>query len=421
EKGRGRDREVVTHLALNALAHTYVSDRKGQERTPNFRDWLLEDNNLYHNFQQMDAASPVEGPDTFSRVLPLPFRLQFELVLGFWLWAFNLHGFHLLNIDIFTLIHYPTRPTHDEPPLHVSTYRLAMLLTGMWMGAIILFWNFTHGQADLVIAYDWIPNLLFLAILAVLFAPRLPWTQSIFGSTSSHGVHRLLYGLLRCAPGGIAKPKGEKFGDVLLADALTSYSKHISEIFVTFCMLFKGMHTTNKPDRACGHEFIVPLVIAWPFVIRLRQCIKEQQWANAAKYATAFPVIILSSMMGKDATWKTIWRLAALVNSLYSFWWDVSMDWDLTLLSRYRHRSPFGLRQQRVFRAPFLYYSVVAFDLVLRFAWSWKLSLALVYLDGIEGGVFLLEIVELLRRWVWVYFRVETEWVRSTQPASIAL
>ena len=114
-------------------------------------------------------------------------------------------------------------------------------------------------------------------------------------------------------------------------------------------------------------------------------------------------------------------RLAALVNSLYSFWWDVSMDWDLTLLSRYRHRSPFGLRQQRVFRAPLLYYSVVAFDLVLRFAWSWKLSLALVYLDGIEGGVFLLEIVELLRRWVWVYFRVETEWVRSTQPASVAL
>lgn len=255
----------------------------------------------------MDTANPVEGPDTFSRVLPLPFRLQFEFVLGFWLWALNLHAFHLLDIDIFTLIHYPIRPTHDEPPLHVATYRLAMVLTGLWTGAIVLFWNVTHGQADLVIAYDWIPNLLLLAILVILFAPRLKWTQAIFGSFSSHGVHRVLYGLLRCAPGGIAKAKGEKFGDVLLADALTSYSKPISEMLVTLCMFLKGMRTTNKPDRACGHEFIVPLAIAWPFVIRLRQCIKEGQWANAAKYATAFPVIVLSSMVGKDPTWKAIW------------------------------------------------------------------------------------------------------------------
>jgi hypothetical protein len=91
------------------------------------------------------------------------------------------------------------------------------------------------------------------------------------------------------------------------------------------------------------------------------------------------------------------------------------------LLSRYRHRSPYGLRAQRVFRAPGAYYAVVCFDLLLRFAWSWKLSLAVVYLDGLEGGIFLLEILEILRRWVWVYFRVETEWVRSTPNNSIAL
>lgn len=97
------------------------------------------------------------------------------------------------------------------------------------------------------------------------------------------------------------------------------------------------------------------------------------------------------------------------------------MDWDLTFLSRHRLQSPLGLRQQRVFRHSVLYYLVVGFDLGLRFAWSWKLSLALVKLDGLEGGIFLLEIMELTRRWIWVYFRVETEWVRSSGPASIAL
>ncbi|CAK3843424.1 related to ERD1, required for retention of luminal ER s [Lecanosticta acicola] len=366
-------------------------------------------------------ASPAEGPDPFSRVLPLPFRLELEIVLGFWLWALNLHGFYLLNIDIFTLIRYPTRPAEDEPPLHVSTYRLAGLLTGLWMGAMVLFWHFTGGQADLVIAYDWIPNLLFLAFLAIFLVPRFGFAKAIFGSTNASGVTRLFHGLRRVALGGIAGPRPEKFGDVLLADALTSYAKPISEVFVAFCMFFKGVHTTDRPDRLCGHELIVPLALAWPFVIRLRQCLKEGQWANAAKYATAFPVLALSSLARTNEGLQFFWRLAAITNSLYSFWWDVSMDWDLTLLSKQRHMQPFGLRQQRVFRLPMVYYLVVAFDIVLRFAWSFKLSLHLVYLDGIEGGIFLLEIMELLRRWVWVYFRVETEWVRSTPAASVPL
>lgn len=95
------------------------------------------------------------------------------------------------------------------------------------------------------------------------------------------------------------------------------------------------------------------------------------------------------------------------------------MDWDLTLLSKSRHPKPFGLRQHRVLNLPMVYYAVVAFDIVLRFAWSFKLSLHLVYLDGIEGGIFLLEIMELLRRWVWVYFRVETEFVRNMSSTNI--
>ena len=97
------------------------------------------------------------------------------------------------------------------------------------------------------------------------------------------------------------------------------------------------------------------------------------------------------------------------------------MDWDLTLLSRFRHLTPYGLRQLRVFSTPLVYYTVIGLDLALRFTWSMKLSLHLVYLDGIEGGIFLLEILELLRRWVWVYFRVETEWVRSAPGVDIDL
>ena len=253
-------------------------------------------------------ASPAEGIDAFSRVLPLPFRLELELILGFWLWGLNLHGFHLLNVDIFSLIRYPVRPTDDESiPLHISTYRLAGFLTGLWTIALVVFWQFTRGDEARVVAYDWIPNLLFLVILAVLFLPRTSFSRRLFGSQNAMGVARLWTGLRRVAFGGIAKARPDKFGDVLLADALTSYAKPLSEIFVAFCMFFKGLGTTVRPDRLCGHEIVVPLAIAWPFVIRLRQCVKEEQWLNALKYSTAFPVVVLSTMARGNDGLRVAW------------------------------------------------------------------------------------------------------------------
>lgn len=115
--------------------------------------------------------------------------------------------------------------------------------------------------------------------------------------------------------------------------------------------------------------------------------------------------------------------LAVMVNSLYSFYWDVAQDWDLTLLSSARKSSdyPYGLRRQRVFQLPELYYCIIFIDLLLRCSWSMKLSVHLEHFNDFEGGIFVLEIMEVLRRWMWVYFRVETEWVRTRGSGDILL
>ena len=80
------------------------------------------------------------------------------------------------------------------------------------------------------------------------------------------------------------------------------------------CMfLSRGVSSTNKPDRSCGGAYLVPLIISIPSLIRLRQCLIEffrvrkagqtavSGWggnhlANALKYSSAFPVIILSAL-----------------------------------------------------------------------------------------------------------------------------
>eukprot|EP00854_Cymbomonas_tetramitiformis_P006505 gene6505-7797_t len=86
---------------------------------------------------------------------------------------------------------------------------------------------------------------------------------------------------------------------------------------------------------------------------------------NALKYSTAFPVIVMSAMKyhvsaeaqplsllkGAAAvvhllqewvsTYQQLWLFCSLVNTCYSFYWDVVFDWDFTLFSG---RSCFGVK-----------------------------------------------------------------------------
>lgn len=88
-------------------------------------------------------------------------------------------------------------------------------------------------------------------------------------------------------------------------------------------------------------------------------------------------------------------------------------DWDLTLFSSKERNSPehpFGLRRHRYFHAKELYYGAIVMDALLRCTWSLKLSPHLDHFNDLEGGIFTMEVLEVFRRWVWIFFRVETEW-----------
>lgn len=344
-----------------------------------------------------------------------------------------------------SLIRYTGRTASPQLSHHRSTYRFATFLTAASALSLATFWLFTRRDPTLVLAYDWLP-MLNLVVLAVLFvAPLRPL------AVSHTGRRRTLATLRRISVGGLAEPGDGKFGDVLLADALTSYAKVIGDLYVCLCMFLvaRGRSAaafaaaTARPDRACGGPVVVPLILAVPSAIRLRQCLVEyarergaprrdaaagsgrQHLANALKYATAFPVIILSALMrnggggrgGGTLLFRT-WLVAALVNSLYSFYWDVAKDWDLTLFAGARERNapnqPFGLRPRLHVHRPVVYYLVMALDLLLRCTWSLKLSPHLDHLADYEGSIFLLEFLEIFRRWVWIFFRVETEWIRNT-------
>lgn len=273
---------------------------------------------------------------------------------------------------------------------------------------------------------------------------------------SRNGRSRTLATLKRISIGGIAEAQDGKFGDILLADALTSYAKVLGDLFVSLCMLVStGISSTGPPDRNCGGTFLVPFVISIPSLIRLRQCLTEYLrvrkankrngpggsgagWggvhlANALKYSTAFPVVILSALQRSpdpnqfgvsEATLFRLWMAAVVVNSGYSFYWDVARDWDLSLFSTPQERNnpehPWGLRRHRYFHAKEFYYGAIVMDALLRCTWSLKLSPHLDHFNDLEGGIFTMEVLEVLRRWVWIFFRVECEWGESIEIISLS-
>ena len=80
----------------------------------------------------------------------------------------------------------------------------------------------------------------------------------------------------------------------------------------------------------------------------------------------------------------------------------VIQDWDLTLFApssvRNNPEHPWALRRHTHFHTREMYYGAIVIDLMLRCTWSLKLSPHLDHFNDLEGSVFIMEFLEVLRR-----------------------
>jgi hypothetical protein len=82
-----------------------------------------------------------------------------------------------------------------------------------------------------------------------------------------------------------------------------------------------------------------------------------------------------------------------------------------------QHSYSSGLRSVLLYPLA-VYPLVIFFNLILRMTWSIKLSSHLYSLSEGTPLIFWLEVAEVLRRWMWVFIRVEWEVVRNAQQKS---
>ncbi|KZV20200.1 SPX and EXS domain-containing protein 1-like [Dorcoceras hygrometricum] len=184
-----------------------------------------------------------------------------------------------------------------------------------------------------------------------------------------------------------------------------------------------------EADSVCGsHSVAIPIVLVLPYIFRFFQCLRQYKdtkekssLLNALKYSSAVPVIFLSALKYHvfpdkwTGIYRPLWLVSSVVNSLYSFYWDVTRDWDLSCFTRTFKFSKPHVLSQLLYGRKWVYLWVLGSNLTLRCTWTYKLS---AHLRHNYLTVFTITALEMLRRFQWIFFRVENEWNKMNSKSS---
>lgn len=223
------------------------------------------------------------------------------------------------------------------------------------------------------------------------------------------------------------------FFQTYVADVFTSMVKVFQDLLWIICFVFSGDfllsednlgdHPHAWKDAFWYKHVAIPLICLAPLWFRFNQCLRRYydtnkrfpHLANAFKYAlsqcvTLFgafhPLYLLHYHTGFGTNlFQMFWMGLFICSSLYSWCWDIYMDWGLG-------RANYAMLGPRLMFPKKIYYYLVIFaDLFLRFMW------VLTLLPPQSGARFELPyylsaismIVELFRRTIWGFFRLENE------------
>ncbi|XP_044731655.1 xenotropic and polytropic retrovirus receptor 1 isoform X2 [Chrysoperla carnea] len=216
------------------------------------------------------------------------------------------------------------------------------------------------------------------------------------------------------------------FADFWLADQLNSLVSALLDLHFLICFYITNpdWNYTEDTTQCWEYSYITkPLVNCIPAWLRFAQCLRRYRdsreafphLVNAGKYSTTFFVVGFATLRDMHASeypnkmdnpFLYCWLVASTIGSLYAYTWDIKMDWGLFDKSAGENKY---LREEIVYSSTGFYYFAIVEDFVIRFLWA--PSYVLVsggYISG-DLATSILAILEVFRRFVWNFFRLENE------------
>jgi hypothetical protein len=213
------------------------------------------------------------------------------------------------------------------------------------------------------------------------------------------------------------------FKDFFIADWLCSLVSVLGDVSYTFCFYGTGSFHDNENHRCAqvNSRYVLWVVSFLPYIWRLLQClrryretgVRRQAW-NAAKYSTSL-LVTLTSLLdktygGTGTYWRALWIVVAIVGTAYSYCWDIVFDWSLWSGMLDRNSSDKWLRPKLSVQNRYVYHGAIGLNLLLR--GFWVLTISPAYTEvGIPNDIklFLVYSLEVFRRAMWSFFRLENE------------
>ena len=225
------------------------------------------------------------------------------------------------------------------------------------------------------------------------------------------------------------------FADFWLGDQLTSLELIFFDIEYFFCFYIYdvgwwSMDTSGSPRglfcQGWPQVFLQTIFLMLPSWFRFAQCLRRYRdtkqrfphLVNAGKYASGFFVIGTNALRRVTAMqylddptanpFLYIWILATFIGATYKVIWDLRMDWGF--FDKNAGENKF-LRDQIVYPSKFYYYAAIVEDIIFRYIWIINVFMQFrsrfaEYADVIG---FIFGLVEIFRRFIWNYFRLENE------------
>ena len=203
-----------------------------------------------------------------------------------------------------------------------------------------------------------------------------------------------------------------EFRDFFLGDMYCSQTYAMGGIELFFCLYAR--HWSQPVQCNSTHSRLLGFLSCLPGIWRLLQCLRRYydtrnafpHLVNGGKYTFTILASMTLSLYRIDQSFslKALFVFCATVNSIYCSVWDLAMDWSL---GNPYSKHPY-LRDVLGFKRPWVYYTSMVLDPLLRFNWIFYA----IFRKGLQHSAllsFLIGFSEVCRRGIWTLFRVENE------------
>ncbi|XP_022106276.1 xenotropic and polytropic retrovirus receptor 1 homolog [Acanthaster planci] len=334
------------------------------------------------------------------------YRGMFLIILHIFLLGLNTYGWRKAGVNHVLIFELDPRNNLS----HEDFIEMSMFFADLWAISILAFIYLSLLPS--------VPSYISPLILACVMVVFLLNPTKTLNYRARFWLLRILAHIL------IAPFHAVGFADFWLADQLNSLTTVLLDLEFLLCFYICEVDwvQTQCYFNCNTYSYLAKALVAClPAWFRFAQCLRRYRdsrqafphLVNAGKYSTTFFVVLFGSLVSTTKEKYPsfyqnplfyIWMLSLFVSSCYTLTWDLKMDWGLLEKSVENKL----LRKEIVYWDKYYYFAMME-DFILRFIWTVSISLALLDVVHAELLRSILAPLEVFRRFVWNFFRLENE------------